>query len=102
MSISTENWECVPLSGSGGPYAIRMPYPDPTKNPTYYGIQGIGVQATANAVAAVPAMLAALEEVARAGTPWTARPTAEDLADLLADLKGVAKDAIAKATGAVQ
>ncbi|BEV44381.1 hypothetical protein [Afipia carboxidovorans] len=51
-------WEVVPLSGCGGPYAIRMAYAsdNPRASKTYYGVQGVGTEANARLIAAAPDM----------------------------------------------
>lgn len=76
-------WEVVALNGFG-PFAIRMPTPAGTTQPTHYGIGQIGTRENAVLVAAAPDMFDALMLIAD-----------QDISKELAD---IARAAIAKAT----
>lgn len=65
MSHTPGPWEVVALNGFG-PFAIRMPTPQGTKQPTHYGIGQIGTAENASLVAAAPDLLATLKAISDA------------------------------------
>jgi len=89
-------WEVVPLSGVGGPFAIRMAYHNPQANPTWYGVQAVGTKADARLIAAAPDLLEALKDYDNAFTDFDP----DDQTSRFAMRKVIiaARAAIAKAT----
>lgn len=85
-------WEVVPLSGCGGPYAIRMAYmsDNPRASKTYYGVQGVGTEANARLIAAAPDLLETLQEIDRLASRHEA--------GAMGKAQKIARAAIAKAT----
>lgn len=63
MVHSPAPWTVVPLSGRGGPFAIRMPAPAGSRHATHYGVQEVVTIADANLIAAAPELLEALREL---------------------------------------
>ncbi|WP_370171376.1 hypothetical protein [Sphingobium abikonense] len=55
-------WEMVRLSGVCGPYAIRMPY---NGDKTFYGVREIAREVDAQAISAIPELIATLSELAQ-------------------------------------
>ena len=66
-------WEVVSLSGSAGPYAIRMAFPSPAASKTYYGVHGVGTIENARLVAEAPELLSIIKD-ALSGFRCTQRP----------------------------